>query len=165
MSIQIRQTEPDDYMAVWQVYAGPRAIWGTMQVPFPSVERWRKKLAEPPPGLFSLVACVEAEIVGQASLHTFPNTPRRRHVGAIGMAVRDDWQGKGVGTALMQAVVDLADNWLNLTRLELEVYTDNAAAVHLYKKFGYQIEGTLVDFAFRDGQYVDAYHMARLRRG
>jgi putative acetyltransferase len=80
------------------------------------------------------------------------------------MAVRDDWQGKGVGTLLMQAVVDLADRWLNLRRLELEVYTDNEAALRLYKKFGFEIEGTLIDYAFRDGQFVDSYCMARLRR-
>jgi L-phenylalanine/L-methionine N-acetyltransferase len=166
MNIQIRPTEPDDYRAVQQVYARPRAIWGTLQVPFPSVERWRKKLADPPPGHYSLIAFVENdEIVGEASLRIFPNAPRRRHVGAIGIAVRDDWHGKGIGTALMQAIVDLADNWLNLTRLELQVFVDNAPAIRLYKKFDFQIEGTLVDFAFRDGQYVDAYTMARLRRG
>jgi putative acetyltransferase len=45
------------------------------------------------------------------------------------MAVRDDWQGKGVGTALMEAALDLADNWLNLTRIELTVYVDNAAGI------------------------------------
>ena len=80
------------------------------------------------------------------------------------MAVRDDWQGKGVGTALMQAAVDLADKWLNLTRFELEVYTDNAAAIQLYKKFGFTVEGTLAQFSFRDGQYIDSYLMARLRK-
>jgi putative acetyltransferase len=79
------------------------------------------------------------------------------------MAVRDDWQGKGVGSALMQAAVDLADRWLNLTRLELEVYTDNEPAIRLYKKFGFVVEGTQARFAFRDGQYVDTYSMARLR--
>jgi GNAT superfamily N-acetyltransferase len=52
-----------------------------------------------------------------------------RHVGSIGMAVRDDWQGKGIGTALMEAALDLADNWLNLTRIELRIYVDNAAAM------------------------------------
>ena len=57
------------------------------------------------------------------------------------MAVRDDWQGKGVGTALMEAVPDLADNWLGLTRIELSVYTDNAAGAALYKKFGFEVEG------------------------
>jgi putative acetyltransferase len=80
------------------------------------------------------------------------------------MAVRDDWQGKGVGTLLMQAVIDLADRWLNLRRLELDVYTDNEPAVRLYKKFGFEIEGTSIDFAYRDGQFVDSHHMARLRR-
>jgi putative acetyltransferase len=79
------------------------------------------------------------------------------------MAVRDDWQGKGVGTALMEAALDLADNWLNLTRVELSVYTDNAAGVALYKKFGFEVEGTHRRYAFRNGEYVDAYSMARIR--
>jgi putative acetyltransferase len=86
-----------------------------------------------------------------------------RHVGSIGMAVRDDWQGKGVGTALMEAALDLADNWLNLTRIELRVYVDNSAAVALYKNFGFEIEGTHRRLAFRNGEYVDAYSMARIR--
>jgi putative acetyltransferase len=63
----------------------------------------------------------------------------------------------------MQAAVDLAENWLNLSRIELEVYTDNAAGLALYQKFGFEIEGTLRDYAFRDGQYVDSYLMARIR--
>jgi putative acetyltransferase len=80
------------------------------------------------------------------------------------MTVRDDWHGRGVGSALMQAALDLADNWLNLARLELEVFVDNAPAIHLYQKFGFCIEGTLVQYAYRDGQFVDTYTMARLRR-
>ncbi len=56
----------------------------------------------------------------------------------------------------------MADNWLNYTRLELTVYTDNAAALALYRKFGFEIEGTLKAYAFRDGRYIDAYTMARL---
>ncbi len=79
------------------------------------------------------------------------------------MAVRDDWQGRGVGTALMEAALDLADNWLGLTRVELTVYTDNAAGIALYEKFGFEIEGTHRRHAFRNGEYVDAYSMARLR--
>jgi L-phenylalanine/L-methionine N-acetyltransferase len=164
MTIAIRRTEPSDFEAVRTIFSGALAVWGTLQLPFPSAEQWRKRLAEPPEGLFSLVACADTELVGQLGLHTFPHAPRRRHVGQLGMVVRDDWQGKGVGTALMQAAVDLADKWLNLERLELDVYTDNEAAVRLYKKFGFVIEGTLVRFAFRDGRYVDAYMMARFRR-
>jgi putative acetyltransferase len=165
MAITIRRVEPSDYEAVYNILAGPKAVWGTLQLPFPSLEQWRKRLAEPPEGMYSLAACIEnGEVVGQLSLNTFPKHPRRKHVGQIGMAVRDDWQGKGVGTALMEAAIDLADNWLNLTRLELEVFVDNTPAIKLYEKWGFKTEGTLVDYAFRDGEYVDTYIMARLRR-
>ena len=160
----VRRAEPDDYQALHRIFSGPKAILGTLQLPFPSAEAWRKRLSEPPEGTFSLVACAENEIIGQLGLHTFPNFPRRRHVGQIGMAVRDDWQGKGAGTALMGAAVDLADKWLNLMRLELDVYTDNEPAIRLYKKFGFVIEGTLVNFAYRDGQFVDTYTMARMKK-
>ena len=163
MNINIRRTEPSDYEAMQKIFMGPKVVWGTLQLPFPSVEAWRKRLEEPPEGTFGLVACVDGELVGQLNIHTFPSRPRRRHVGQIGMSVGDDFQGKGIGTALMAAAVDLADNWLNLLRLELEVFTDNEPAVRLYKKFGFVIEGTLVRYAFRAGQYVDVYTMARFR--
>jgi L-phenylalanine/L-methionine N-acetyltransferase len=161
----IRRTEPGDYEAVYRIFCGPRAVWGTLQVPFPSAEFWRKRLAEPRDGSYQLAACVGKDVVGQLGVDTFPNYPRRRHVAEIGMAVADEWQGKGVGSALMQAAVDLADKWLNISRLELEVYTDNEPAVRLYKKFGFAVEGKLIRFAYRDGEYVDAYCMARLRDG
>ncbi len=164
MTIHIRRTEPGDYEALQRIAAGPKAIWGTLQLPYPSLELWRKRLAEPPEGFYSLAACVDGEVVGQFGLHTFANHPRRRHVGQIGMMVRDDWQGKGVGTALMQAGIELAERWLNLQRLELTVFVDNEAAIHLYKKFGFEVEGTLVRYAFRDGQYVDTYAMARVKQ-
>jgi L-phenylalanine/L-methionine N-acetyltransferase len=163
MTITIRHTEPGDAEAIAKIFSGPKVIWGTLQVPYPSVEQWRKKLAEPPEGFYSLVACVDGEVVGQIGLETYPHRPRRRHAGGIGMMVRDDWQGKGIGTALMQAAVDLADKWLNLSRLELEVYTDNEPAIALYKKFGFQIEGKHVQADFRDGEYADTFVMARLR--
>jgi len=164
INFTIRRAEPEDYRSMHQIFAGPKAFRGTLQLPFPSAELWRKRLAEPPEGTFNLLACVEDEIIGHLGLHTFPNHPRRRHAGQIGMAVRDDWHGKGAGTALMGAAVDLADKWLNLTRLELDVYTDNEPAIRLYQKFGFVIEGTLVNYAYRDGQFVDTYTMARLKK-
>ena len=78
------------------------------------------------------------------------------------MSVRDDRQRRGAGSALLRAAIELADGWLNYQRLELSVYTDNLAAMHLYRKFGFAIEGTCRAYAFRDGGYVDAYQMARL---
>jgi len=157
VTFSIRRAEPDDYQALHQVYVAPKAIWGTLQLPYPSIESWRKRSAEPVDEVFNLVTCVENEVVGHLGLHTFPNKPRRRHTGQIGMTVRDDWQGKGAGSALMRAAVDLADKWLNLQRLELEVYTDNDPALRLYKRFGFSVEGTLHLYAFRDGLKERSY--------
>ncbi len=163
MDVTIRHAEPEDYEALHRIFSGPQAIAGTLQMPLPSAEMWRKRLSEPPEGLFSLVACVEVEAVGSLALETAPTRWRMRHVASIGMAVRDDCQGKGIGTALMEAAMDLADNWLNLTRIELRVYVDNAAAIALYEKFEFEIEGTHRCLAFRAGEYVDGYSMARLK--
>ena len=109
-----------------------------------------------------LAGAVCCEVVGHAGLHAIRN-PRRAHAMHLGMSVRDRFQGKGVGTALMKALVELADGWLNVSRLELTVYTDNARAIALYKKFGFAVEGTHRAYALRDGRYVDAHFMARLR--
>jgi putative acetyltransferase len=161
MDINIRRLEPNDYEAMQKIFAGPKVIRGTLQLPFPSIEIWRTRLAETPNDMFRLVAMVSSEMAGQLDIFTSPNHPRRKHAGQIGMAVRDDFQGQGVGTALMQAATDMADNWLNLNRLELEVYCDNEPAVKLYKKFHFEIEGTMKRYAFRAGEYVDVYAMAR----
>jgi putative acetyltransferase len=109
-----------------------------------------------------LAAEVDGRMVGNLGLHTNGRHPRRKHMAALGMSVHDDYQGRGVGTALMQAAVDMSDNWLNVRRIGLEVYTDNEPAIALYKRFGFEIEGTLRDFSFRQGAYVDAYAMARI---
>ena len=159
--IVVRRAEPADAEAIHETFLGPRAIAGTLQLPYPSVESWRKRLSEFPADQYLLVATIAGEVVGNLGLHAAAKSPRRRHVGYVGMAVRDDRQGRGVGTALLRAAIELADGWLNYQRLELTVYTDNLAALHLYRKFGFAIEGTCRAYAFRDGMYVDAYAMAR----
>jgi putative acetyltransferase len=80
------------------------------------------------------------------------------------MGVAVEWQGKGVGSKLLAAALDIADNWMNLQRVELSVFADNDAAISLYCKFGFETEGLLRDYAVRDGVLVDTLSMARLRR-
>ena len=161
--LKIRRVEVDDCNAVVEMFSSEKVYSGTLQVPYPSREYWRKRLTENADSVYTLVGVIDERLVGMVTVVTFPNRPRRRHVGTIAICVHGDWQGKGVGGALMRAIVDLADNWLNLTRLELEVYADNEAAIHLYERFGFEVEGTLRRHAFRDGEYVDSKVMGRLR--
>ena len=160
----IRRAEPDDFAAVQAIYASPRAQAGTLQLPFPSLDLWRQRMQAVDPHAHLLLACAGDEVVGQLGIYVSAN-PRRRHVGDLGMGVRDDWQGRGVGTALLAAAIDLADRWLQLRRLELQVYADNSAGIALYVRHGFVEEGRHRDYAFRDGAYVDALSLARLRPG
>lgn len=163
MEIKIRRIEPGDYEEMQKVFSGSKVIWGTLQLPFPSIEIWKKRIAEPQDGQYRLAAMVGEEMAGQLDIYTFPNHPRRKHAGQIGMAVRDDFQGKGIGTMLLHAATEMTDNWLNIQRLELDVFVDNEPAIKLYKKCGFEIEGIHKQFAYRDGEYVDVYSMARLK--
>jgi len=163
VNLQIRRAEPADYKAACELHAQPNALRGTLQLPFPSEEKWKERLAKHGDNDYGLVACVDDRIVGIVHLQAGPWSARRAHVGILGMAVHDQWAGKGIGTALVKAVIDLADNWLNLSRLELSVYTDNEPALRLYKKLGFEVEGTHRKYAFREGAYVDAHTMARVR--
>jgi putative acetyltransferase len=162
--IEVRPAELADAEALTRLFADRNAYSQTLQLPFQSLEVWRKRLTERSEDHYALVATVAGEVVGNLGL-TRLTRPRRAHVGEIGMGVRDAWQGKGVGSALMQAALDLADNWLGLRRLELNVHTDNERAIALYRKFGFEIEGTHRAYSLRDGAYVDSLSMARLIEG
>ncbi len=52
---------------------------------------------------------------------------------------------------MLEAAITLAENWLQLTRLELTVFADNEAALALYRKFGFELEGSHRQYAFRNG--------------
>jgi L-phenylalanine/L-methionine N-acetyltransferase len=111
-----------------------------------------------------LVAEAEERVVGLGELITYPDEPRHRHAGEINMvATHADWIQRGVGRALLDAIVDLADNWLNLTRLALFVFTDNTQAIRLYERVGFVIEGTMPRMGFGAGVWMDAHMMGRLR--
>jgi putative acetyltransferase len=163
MNITIRHAEPSDFEAIRDIMAQPRAFAGTLQLPFPSADMWKKRIAEWQPGDHILVAEIDGKVVGNLGLHLCGKAARRKHVYTLGLSVHDDHQRNGVGTALLAAAIDLADNWLQVKRLELTVYTDNTAALALYGKSGFEIEGTHKAYAFRDGTYVDAHTMARIR--
>jgi L-amino acid N-acyltransferase YncA len=68
----------------------------------------------------------------------------------------------GGGSGERDTMVELADNWLNLARLSLFVFTDNAHAIRLYERAGFVIEGTMPRRGFGAGAWMDAYMMGRL---
>ena len=161
--ITVRRAEPGDYAELCRTFEDESAYSGTLQLPFPSLELWKKRLAEPKPNEFLLLATLDGEVAGNAGLMQPNNSPRRSHAMHLGIAVRDACQGRGVGSALMGALVDIADNWLNVTRIELTVFTDNERAIALYRRHGFEVEGTHKAYALRAGRYADVLSMARVK--
>ena len=166
-AITVRRATTADAPGFARIHSDPSVLANLMQLPYTSDEVWKQRLVEAcAPGKAAaellLVAERDGALVGTAGLHSAGPAVRRRHAMFLGLSVAPEAQGQGVATALMQALVDYADRWAQVLRLELTVYTDNARAIALYRKFGFEVEGTHRAYALRDGAYVDALAMARL---
>lgn len=164
MTIRVRRASPNDAAAHASVMGDPAVYPGTLRMPYADEEAWRVWLTDmcaPGKHDLPLVAELNGEVLGCAGLHPAGAAMRRRHVMALGIVVAPQAQGQGVGSALMLAMCDYADRWAGVLRLELSVYTDNAVALRLYRKFGFVIEGTMRGYSLRDGRYVNTHAMAR----
>lgn len=165
LGLVVRGLDPSDLDDALEIWRQPGVVAGTMRLPCEEPERMRRKMAETSDGLHRLVAEVRdgdrRRVVGILAL--FVGVRRRNHSAALAMAVHDAWQRRGIGRALLENAIELADGWLGLTRIELDVFVDNTAAVELYERCGFEVEGTRRQFARRAGELVDVYCMARLR--
>lgn len=161
-TLQIRPLHPDDAYHLHHIITLPQVARNLLQVPSKTLASTVEWVKTDDPFRHRFVAEQEGKLVGLASLKQV-NRPRLFHSGSLGLYVHPDHWGKGVGSALMAQLLDIADNWLNLKRVELEVFTDNAAAIRLYEKFGFVPEGVRRWAAFRDGALADDLCMARLR--
>lgn len=157
----IRGIESDDWEDVAAIVRGESVYFNTLQTPYQSRDRSRDRLENIPDHVHILAAEVDESVVGILGIHFDPE--RHSHTAALGMMVHEDYRGRGVGSALMEAAIELCEQWHNISRITLEVFIDNTAGIALYQKCGFEIEGTLRNYAFRDGRFVDSYTMARVR--
>ena len=109
-----------------------------------------------------LLAKLENEVVGAITVKSSKQF-RISHIGNIFIAVKKEYWGYGIGTILLEEVLHWVREIGLLSRLELTVQVRNQAAVHLYKKLGFQIEGTQYRGARTDqGEWLDLYYMGML---
>ncbi len=104
------------------------------------------------------------QVVGFGVLR-LESTSRMRHCGNVALIVDESYQGQGIGRQLLAGLLDMADQWLMLTRVELTVLTDNLPAIGLYEKMGFEKEGVLRKTTVVNGVYMDDYLMARIAKG
>jgi len=161
LDVTIRALEPDDAAELAKLQAMPGYRFGTLRTPYRTLAATRKFLERLPERDLLVGAFLGERLVGAAGLHR--SEGRRSHAAWLGVGVADDVRGRGVGAQLMQALIDAADNWLDIRRIELTVYHDNDTAIRLYERFGFEREGVHRASSFREGKYIDVVAMARLR--
>lgn len=160
-SLKFRAPCVEDAEEICAMTNMPKFRAGTSRLPFTRVENTRQWLTTLKDRQMVILAVLDGKIVGSCDIRRADG--RRIHSGTIGIGVHDDYQSQGIGTGLMSQIVDIADNWLNLHRLDLTVFADNLHAIRLYENFGFEREGILRSDAFRNGEFVDCVMMGRLR--
>lgn len=108
-----------------------------------------------------LLAVNQGEIIGLLNLEG-GKRKALAHSAELGLSVARPWRGKGVGNALMSEAMRWARANPVLKRIELFVYARNAPAIHLYEKYGFEIEARRRSAIYQHGQYLDDYLMALL---
>lgn len=125
---------------------------------FPSTEELERKWIEDHldhPGKLALASEAGGEIVGSLS---FENGPFQRtaHSGTFGVSVRRDWRGKGIGTAMLETLLEWAEKNPLIEKVDLAVFSTNASAIELYRRLGFVEEGRRAkEIKLAPGEYVD----------
>lgn len=161
----IRALQQQDIPGIVRIRNQASSRLFTAAMPYTSILQASASFGSPPPNATLLVACDDANnVLGIADLDR-QTYPRGTHTATLGVMVAEEARRHGIGRALMASLLDLADNYYNISRLGLKVYTNNVHAIALYRKFGFEVEATLRRYAVQDGTLVDCYVMARLRPG
>jgi L-phenylalanine/L-methionine N-acetyltransferase len=160
--VVIRPAEPADAAGVSALLGRVGTVEGTLQVPDAPVASRLEFLQRLEPQGCRLVAIAGGQVVGWAALHGVQASLRRTHVRLLGIALAPDWQGRGLGRQMMDRLLDWADNWAGVLRIELHVHVDNEHAIALYRSLGFVEEGRHRGYALKAGRYVDSLSMARL---
>ena len=157
----IRPVLLQDAEALWTIARQAGVIETTMALPSLRLEQHIKSLSDLGENDHYMVAERAAQVVGIAGLTV--GTGRIRHSGYLFVYVARQHQGQGIGTRLVQTLLDLADQWLLLRRVELTVLTENEEAKHLYERFGFVVEGCRKMSIISQGELKDEWLMARYR--
>ena len=157
--LSLRARRPEDVTPLFRLFSQSDVQRNASTLdPLTSPEDAGAVLGRSGPGVFEAVAAVDDLVVGFAGLYAFAG--RQRHVGCCTLAVHEAFQRQGVGTALLQALLATGRGFAGLDRLQLTVFVDNARAISLYRRHGFQVEGRLRRFVKREDGFIDAYLMA-----
>ncbi|ELC8453352.1 GNAT family N-acetyltransferase [Clostridium perfringens] len=160
MSLRIRDIKIEDYKEISKIRKMPGVMENILSNKDEEEELIKEKIINRGKNQYWYVAEENGKVIGLGILMNHGNL-RKKHVGVITLMVNSDYQNKGIGSLLMDKLINLSES-LNIIRLELCVFRDNYKAINLYKKFGFKEEGIKIKSALKNGEYIDEVMMARI---
>ena len=160
MSLRIRDIKIEDYKEISKIRKMPGVMENILSNKDEEDELIKEKIINRGNNQYWYVAEEDGKVLGFGILMNHGNL-RKKHVGVITLMVNSDYQNKGIGSLLMDKLINLSES-LNIIRLELCVFRDNYKAINLYKKFGFKEEGIKIKSALKNGEYADEIIMARI---
>ncbi|KXA06983.1 GNAT family N-acetyltransferase [Clostridium perfringens] len=160
MNLKIRDIKIEDYKEISKIRKMPGVMENILSNKDEEEELIKEKIINRGKNQYWYVVEEDGKVIGLGILMNHGNL-RKKHVGVITLMVNSDYQNKGVGSLLMDKLINLSES-LNIIRLELCVFRDNYKALNLYKKFGFKEEGIKVKSALKNGEYIDEVMMARI---
>ncbi|GMA58093.1 putative acetyltransferase [Alicyclobacillus sacchari] len=161
MDIVIRPVQASDARAIHRIQLQEQVMPYILSLPSTRIEQVEERYRNQGANHHEFVAEVDGQVIGNAAVVQMAG--RRSHAGMFYISVDSEHHGKGIGTALIKKVLELADNWLMLERVELGVLATNPRAQKLYESHGFVVEGRKAGSIRSAGHYVDEIIMARLR--
>ncbi|HHD2583884.1 TPA: N-acetyltransferase family protein [Clostridium perfringens] len=160
MSLKIRDIKIEDYKEISKIRKMPGVMENILSNKDEEDELIKEKIINRGNNQYWYVAEEDGKVLGLGILMNH-GILRKKHVGVITLMVNSDYQNKGIGSLLMDKLINLSES-LNIIRLELCVFRDNYKAINLYKKFGFKEEGIKIKSALKNGEYADEIIMARI---
>lgn len=164
-ALAIRGPNSDDWVSLYALLNLPAVMVNLQELPYGSEDALRERLSGMAPNVHMLIAEAalpsgRKRIVGAAWLDV--QAKRRRHVGRLSMVIHPDYHNTKAAKGLVNAVLDLADNWLGLLRIQATIFADDKAVLDLYESAGFVREATLRRYALRLGRMSDGLILARV---
>lgn len=158
--VTLRLLKPDDrdrLLLMFSTMSAKALEWGMPPYTGETIDRWISNIERSIP----LVAIIDEKIVGFAAIYRHSHS-RSRGVADFGIYVHQDYHNLGLGTIMSERALSIAEDQ-GLHRVFLHVVEDNTAAVHLYKKLGFAVEGIMQEAYYgADGRYHNLLVMAIL---
>ncbi|HXY42206.1 MAG TPA: GNAT family N-acetyltransferase [Vicinamibacteria bacterium] len=161
--VRVRDVAEADVPSITGIYAA-QVLHGlaTFEEVPPTVEEMRSRRAEIlRRGLPYLVAEVEGDVVGYSYATAYRPRPAYRHTVEDSVYVRDDFQGRSIGRALLTELIERCDAgpWRQMVAVIGD--SGNAASIALHRSLGFRRVGTLRGVGFKLGRWVDTVLMQR----